>query len=64
MYKKSEQLLEQALHSIPLGSQTFSKSLTQYPRGVSPFFIDRYLGKKVKKDLKLYSVLTKKCLSS
>ena len=47
MYKKSEQLLEQALHSIPLGSQTFSKSLTQYPRGVSPFFIDKGNGSKV-----------------
>ena len=47
MYKKSEQLLEQALHSIPLGTQTFSKSLTQYPRGVSPFFIDKGNGSKV-----------------
>ncbi len=47
MYKKSEQLLEQALHSIPLGSQTFSKSLTQYPRGVSPFFIDKGNGSKI-----------------
>lgn len=41
MYKKSEQLLERALKSIPLASQTFSKSLTQYPRGVSPFFIEK-----------------------
>ena len=47
MYKKSEKLLEQALNSIPLGSQTFSKSLTQYPRGVSPFFIDKGNGSKV-----------------
>ena len=47
MYKKSEQLLERVLHSIPLGSQTFSKSLTQYPRGVSPFFIDKGNGSKV-----------------
>tara|TARA_B110000261_G_C13086565_1_gene358091 strand:- start:445 stop:1719 length:1275 start_codon:yes stop_codon:yes gene_type:complete len=39
MYKNSEKLLERALMSTPLGSQTFSKSLTQYPRGVSPFFI-------------------------
>ena len=44
MYKKSEQLLDRALNSIPLASQTFSKSLTQYPRGVSPFFIEK--GKK------------------
>jgi glutamate-1-semialdehyde 2,1-aminomutase len=47
MYKKSEQLLDRALKSIPLASQTFSKSLTQYPRGVSPFFIERGRGSKV-----------------
>ena len=47
MYKKSEQLLERALKAIPLASQTFSKSLTQYPRGVSPFFIEKGMGAKV-----------------
>ena len=47
MYNKSEQLLNRALKSIPLASQTFSKSLTQYPRGVSPFFIERGRGSKV-----------------
>ena len=47
MYKKSEQLLERALGSIPLASQTFSKSLTQYPRGVSPFFIEKGEGSRV-----------------
>ena len=47
MYKKSEQLLVRALKSIPLGSQTFSKSLTQYPRGTSPFFIEKGKGSKV-----------------
>jgi glutamate-1-semialdehyde 2,1-aminomutase len=47
MYKKSEQLLERALISIPLASQTFSKSLTQYPKGVSPFFIQKGQGAKV-----------------
>jgi glutamate-1-semialdehyde 2,1-aminomutase len=47
MYKKSEQLLDKALNSIPLGSQTFSKSLTQYPRGVSPFFIEKGKGANV-----------------
>ena len=47
MYKKSEQLLNRALKSIPLGSQTFSKSLTQYPKGVSPFFIEQGKGSKV-----------------
>ena len=35
----SEALLEQALELIPLGSQTFSKSITQLPHGVSPFFV-------------------------
>ena len=47
MYKKSEQLLDRALNSIPLASQTFSKSLTQYPRGVSPFFIEKGKGSRV-----------------
>jgi glutamate-1-semialdehyde 2,1-aminomutase len=46
-YESSEQLLDEALQVIPLGSQTFSKSLTQYPRGVSPFFIQRGLGAQV-----------------
>jgi len=38
-YHCSEEMLERALKSIPLGSQTFSKSKTQYPFGVSPFFL-------------------------
>jgi len=46
-YHHSEQLLERALRTIPLGSQTFSKSKTQYPRGVSPFFIQRGAGARV-----------------
>ena len=37
-YRKSELLLKRALKTIPLGSQTFSKSKTQYPYGVSPYF--------------------------
>jgi len=40
-YKKSEALLERALKTVPLGSQTFSKSKTQLPIGVSPFFASR-----------------------
>ncbi len=40
-YKESTRLLEQANKIIPLGSQTFSKSVTQYPKGVSPLFITR-----------------------
>ena len=46
-YRRSEELLERALKVIPLGSQTFSKSFTQYPRGVSPFFIQRGQGARV-----------------
>lgn len=46
-YQKSEALLERALKSIPLGSQTFSKSRTQYPYGVSPYFIQRAKGSHV-----------------
>ena len=38
-YEKSQSLLQRALKVIPLGSQTFSKSLTQYPVGVSPHFL-------------------------
>lgn len=45
-YRHSEELLDRALKSIPLASQTFSKSLTQYPRGAAPFFITRGKGSK------------------
>jgi glutamate-1-semialdehyde 2,1-aminomutase len=38
-YALSEELLARAEKSIPLGAQTFSKSKTQYPYGVSPYFI-------------------------
>ena len=37
-YKISEEFLARALKTVPLGSQTFSKSKTQLPEGVSPFF--------------------------
>ena len=43
-YHQSEILLEEALEFIPLGAQTFSKSITQYPRGAAPLFIDRAEG--------------------
>lgn len=43
-FKASEDLLARAERVIPLGSQTFSKSRTQYPKGVSPFFIERAQG--------------------
>ena len=38
-YAHSEALLERALQTIPGGTQTFSKSPTQYPHGVSPFYV-------------------------
>ena len=40
-YNKSEEMLQRAMLTIPLGAQTFSKSLTQFPRGISPFFAER-----------------------
>jgi len=46
-YQKSESLLKRALKTIPLASQTFSKSLTQFPVGVSPLFIKRGQGSHV-----------------
>lgn len=46
-YFHSEQMLDRALKTIPLGSQTFSKSITQYPRGVSPYFITKGIGSRV-----------------
>jgi glutamate-1-semialdehyde 2,1-aminomutase len=46
-YQKSEELLARALATIPLGTQTFSKSKTQFPHGVSPYFIKRGRGSRV-----------------
>lgn len=46
-YRKSEEFLARAERSIPLGSQTFSKSKTQYPFGVSPYFVQRGKGSRV-----------------
>ena len=43
-FAKSEAYLERAERTIPLGSQTFSKSRTHYPYGVSPYFITRAEG--------------------
>jgi glutamate-1-semialdehyde 2,1-aminomutase len=43
-YRHSEQWLERALAVIPLGTQTFSKSVTQYPHGASPYFVKRAKG--------------------
>lgn len=46
-YTNSNKFLQQALKSIPLASQTFSKSIAQYPQGASPLFIDKGKGSKV-----------------
>lgn len=46
-YLESEKHLQRTLKSIPLGSQTFSKSITQYPLGVSPLYIEKGFGSKV-----------------
>jgi glutamate-1-semialdehyde 2,1-aminomutase len=43
-YKESIDSLRLAEEVIPLGSQTFSKSPTQYPRGISPHFISKATG--------------------
>lgn len=37
-FSQSEAMLQQALKTVPLGSQTFSKSLLAFPKGVSPYF--------------------------
>ena len=46
-YARSEQQLTRARRTIPLGAQTFSKSITQYPFGVSPYFAARAKGSRV-----------------
>jgi glutamate-1-semialdehyde 2,1-aminomutase len=46
-YAKSEIWLKRAEASIPLGSQTFSKSRTQYPVGISPLYLERGKGSHV-----------------
>ncbi len=43
-YTKSEEMLGRALKTVPLGSQTFSKSKTQLPFGVSPYFASKAEG--------------------
>ncbi len=40
-YSESDRLLDRALKTIPLGSQTFSKSHQQYVRGAMPQFMAR-----------------------
>jgi len=46
-FTESERLLARAEQVIPLGSQTFSKSRTQFPVGVSPLYLQRGEGSRV-----------------
>ncbi|QUM83619.1 aminotransferase class III-fold pyridoxal phosphate-dependent enzyme [Moritella sp. 28] len=46
-YKISEQMLERALQTIPLASQTFSKSTVQFPVGAAPLFLEKGAGSRV-----------------
>src|SRR5579885_2357775 len=46
-YKKSQQMLARAEKTIPLGSQTFSKSHIQYPSLAAPHFLERGMGSHV-----------------
>ncbi len=46
-YARSAALLPRAERVIPLGSQTFSKSRTQYPEGAAPLFLERGRGGRV-----------------
>ena len=45
--------------TIPLGAQTYSKSVTQYPLGVSPYFAKRAKGKKSTHALYVRSTLNR-----
>src|SRR5436190_19409243 len=46
-YARSNELLKRAEKVIPLGSQTFSKSRIQYPRGQAPLFLTHGRGGRV-----------------
>ena len=46
-YKKSNEMLQRAERVIPLGSQTFSKSRTQFPAPYSPLYLERGKGSHV-----------------
>ena len=46
-FSKSNKLYKRELKSIPLATQTFSKSSLQWPLGVSPMFIKKGKGCKI-----------------
>lgn len=43
-FTASQEWLSHARKMIPLGAQTFSKSITQFPEGISPLYCERGLG--------------------
>lgn len=43
-FTASREWLSYARNLIPLGAQTFSKSITQFPEGISPLYCERGLG--------------------
>ncbi|MDP6352293.1 MAG: aminotransferase class III-fold pyridoxal phosphate-dependent enzyme [Alphaproteobacteria bacterium] len=47
-FQRSNMLLNRALKTIPLGSQTFSKSHQTYVRGAAPLFVERGHGCRVR----------------
>tara|TARA_Y100000589_G_scaffold332088_1_gene389165 strand:+ start:8886 stop:10931 length:2046 start_codon:yes stop_codon:yes gene_type:complete len=46
-FLKSNKLFKRAINTVPLASQTFSKSYTMWPKGNSPLFFDRGHGARV-----------------
>ncbi len=46
-YRESENMLARAELTIPLGTQTFSKSKTQFPFGAAPFYAARAKGSRL-----------------
>ena len=46
-YKNSGLTLDKALKTIPLGAQTFSKSITSVPLGVAPLYVENASGCKM-----------------
>ena len=44
IFNKSNELYDRALKSIPLASQTFSKSALNFPRGATPLFFEKGQG--------------------
>jgi len=46
-FDRSQEFIERSEKTIPLGSQTFSKSRLQYPPGASPLFVSHGLGGRI-----------------